>query len=459
MKRFIAVLLSLMLVLVAVGCGSSNTAEENVSNEAVTETETEAVTEPVELEEVEEDVEISMQIVWAEDSGRGKAIREILDAFEAKNPNIKVNLLGGTQDAQKVLSLILSGEAPEVIQVPYRHVQAIGEQGGFVELTGDFGGNKDLFFDQIWQLGEFDGSLFGYPWMGHSIQLVYNKTMFDEAGLDKAPETWDELYEYAKTLTIDKDGDGTIDQYGLGLIGKQSHDITWMFNMFVTQAGAELIKEVDGKERIAINSDEGKAALEFYSKLVQEVCPPDTANKNGGDVMADFRNGITAMEFQGPWGVTDIWKNGNPFEVSAAEVPAGSAGRAADIGPYMLTVPVGVEDQKLAASKLLIEFLGSKEGQEMLMKGEVADDGNYYPFRVPIRKDMKDTDYFKEHPELLVFIKGFEYPSISTPSTGWIRVEEEVYQSQLNQVMTGQLTPEEALMNIEEMGNKILDEN
>lgn len=442
MRKFIALFLILLLAVSAIGCES----KENVSSN------------DVETQEMNENVEISMQIVWAEDSGRGKAIREILDAFEVQHPNIKVNLLGGTQEAQKVLSLILSGEAPEVIQVPYKDVQAIGEQGGFIDLTDRFGGNKELFFDQIWSLGELDGQLFGYPWMGHSIQLVYNKTMFDEAGLDRAPETWEELYDYAKQLTLDKDGNGTIDQYGLGLIGKQSHDITWMFNMFVTQAGAELIEVVDGKERIAINSPEGKEALEFYHKLIQEVCPPDTANKNGGDVMADFRNGITAMEFQGPWGVTDIWKNGNPFEVSAAEVPAGAAGRAADIGPYMLTVPVGVEDAKLEASKMLIEFLSSKEGQEMLMKGEIADDGNYYPFRVPIRKDMKDTAYFKEHPELLVFIKGFEYPSISSPSTGWVRVEEEVYQSQLNQVVTGQVTVEEALQNIETLGNKILDD-
>ena len=172
--------------------------------------------------------------------------------------------------------------------------------------------------------------------------------------------------------------------------------------------------------------------------------------------MADFRNQVVAMEFQGPWGITDIWKNGNPFEVSAAPVPAGPAGRAADIGPYMLTVPVGVEGKKLEASKKLIEFLGSKKGQEMLMKGEKADDGNYYPFRVPVRKDMEDTDYFKKHPEFLVFIEGLKYPSVSTPVKEWVKVEEEVYRSQLNKAVIGEVSVEEALKNIEKLGNEIL---
>ena len=448
MKRIIAIMMMFVLLFGVVGC-SSNQSNENVQSEN-------NVEKKDELAEVIEDVEISMQIVWAEDSGRGEAIRLVLDVFEEQNPNIKVKLLGGTQDAQKVLTLILSGDAPEVIQVPYRHVQAIGSQGGFQDLTPSFGSAKDVFFDAVWNLGEVDSKLYGYPWMGHSIQLVYNNTMFKEAGLEKAPENWDELYEFAKKLTKDTDGDGKIDQYGIGLVGKQHHDITWLVNMFVNQAGGQLTKVENGKDVIALNSPEGKEALEFYAKLVKECSPPDTGNKNGGDVMADFRNGITAMEFQGPWGVTDIWKNGNPFEVAAAEVPAGKAGRAADIGPYMLTIPVGVDEEKVAASKLLIEFLGSKEGQELIMRGEKADDGNFYAFRVPIRKDMKDTEYFKQHPELLVFIKGFEYPSVSSPTVNWVKVEEEVYQSQLNQVITGQISVDEALENIERLGNEIL---
>lgn len=440
MKRVISLLLVLSMIFALTACSSENATDKTQGQDAKT----------------NEPVEIKMQIVWAEDSGRGMAIREILDEFEKENPGIKVKLLGGSQEEQKLLTMILSGEAPEVIQVPYRYVQALGGQGAFVDLTKDFSKNKDNFYEQLWNLAEVDGKLYGYPWMGHTIQLVYNKTLFEKAGLTKAPETWEELYEYAKKLTIDKDGDGKIDQYGIGLVGKQHHDITWLFNMFAHQAGAKLVKEENGEYKVAINSPEGKKALEYYIKLIKECAPPDTANKAGGDVMADFRNQVTAMEFQGPWGITDIWKNGKPFEVSAAPVPAGPAGRAADIGPYMLTVPVGVEGKKLEASKKLIEFLGSKKGQEMLMKGEKADDGNYYPFRVPIRKDMEDTDYFKKHPEFLVFIEGLKYPSISTPIKEWVKVEEEVYRSQLNKAVIGEVSVEEALKNIEKLGNEIL---
>lgn len=393
-----------------------------------------------------------MQIAWGSDSGRGKAIRTILDEFQKENPNIKVKMVGSAQNGQKLLTQILSGKAPDVMQLAYRQVQSLAAKGAYVDLTSQLGNQKDNYYQQLWKLGEYNGKLYGFPWMGHSIQLVYNKTLFDKAGIKSPPTTWDELYRDAKLLTHpDKN------QYGIGLVGKQSHDIAWLFNMFLHQAGGKLVKsDGNGGYKVAIDSPEGKKALNFYTKLVKEVSPPDTATKDGGGVMADFRNQVVAMEFQGPWGITDIWQNGRKFDVASAQVPAGPAGRAADIGPYMLSIPQGVKGAKLDASIKLIKFLGTKKGQAMLMKGEKGKDGNYYPFRVPIRKDMQDMPYFKQHPEFLPFIQGFQYPSISTPIPQWAQVENEVYQSTLNQVVNGHMSVDKGLQQITQKGNEII---
>jgi len=399
---------------------------------------------------------ISMQIVWASDSGRGKAIRELLDEFEAQNPDIKVEMLGGVQYGQKLLTQILSGKSPEVLQVAYGEVKALAAEGAFLDLTGDFASYEENYYPEIWELALSDGKLYGVPWLGHTIQLVYNKNMFEEAGITAPPATWEELYEVAKKLTVDKDGDGKPDQFGIGLSGKQGPDLTWMFGMFAAQAGAKLVKEEGGRYQVALNSPEGIQALEFYTKLLKETSPPDSLNKDGGGVMADFRNQVVAMELQGPWGVPDVWKAGNPFEVGVAEVPAGPAGRATEVTAYLLSVPVGVEGDKLAASKKLIEFLASKPAQEQIMKGEVGDDGNYYPFRIPIRKDLADTAYFKDHPEFLVYQKGLEYPFTLVPVPQWQQVSDEIYQSVLNQVVSGSLSAEEGLKMLEERGNEIL---
>ncbi len=432
LSKFLAVLM--MLGLVLVGC--SNAKDEVIGDK--------------------EPVSIRMQIAWDTTSGRGEAIQKIINEFEKQNEQIKVELVSSSQNNQKLLTQILSGEAPELLQVPYREVKNLGSEGAFVDLTEDFKAESDNFYEEVIGLGSVDGKLYGFPWLGHTIQLVYNKTMFEAAGIDKAPTTWDELYETAKKLTIDTNGDGKIDQYGLGLVGKQHHDITWLVNMFVNQAGADIVKQDGDSYKVGLNSPEGKEAFTFYKKLVDEVTPPDTATKDGGAVMADFRNEVVAMEFQGPWGITDIWKNGSPFEVAAALAPAGPGGSASDLGPYMLAIPSGIDEKKEVAVKELIKYLGSKEAQEMIMLGEKGEDGNYYPFRVPMRKDLAEADYFKENPDFLVFIEGLKNPSISSPVEAWVRVEEEVYQAELNNLVTGNKTVEEVLKTIEEKGNEIL---
>jgi ABC-type glycerol-3-phosphate transport system substrate-binding protein len=397
-----------------------------------------------------------MQISWAEDSGRGKAIREILDAFEAENPDVKVTLLGGNQTNQKILTLVLSGQAPEIIQANYQNVRGLAREGAFQDIGADFSAEAAIFHELPWKLGQSKNVQYGIPWMGHTIQLVYNVDLFQKAGLAGPPKTWDELYAAAKKLTVDKDGDGKIDQWGIGLAGKQDNDILWMVNMFMYQGGASLVKESGGKTVVALNSPEGRAALEFYLKLVKECAPPDTGNKNGADNMNDFRNQVVAMELQGPWGVTDIWKSGNPFKVEAAPVPAGKAGRFADVGLEYLTIPDGIQGAKREAAVKVVKFLASKKGQEMLMKGEIASDGKYYPFRVPIRKDMADTEYFRKNPVFRPFIDGFATPSLSMPVEAWFQVEQEVYRSELNKAVVGMTSVAEALAAVEKQGNAIL---
>ncbi|MDN4075983.1 ABC transporter substrate-binding protein [Fictibacillus terranigra] len=405
----------------------------------------------------EQPVSIRMQIAWATDTERGKAIQRIIDIFEKQNENIDVKLVGSSQNNQKLLTQLLSGDAPEVLQIPYRDELSLGSQGAFVDLTKEFHDQKNYYYENIVKLGTVNNKLYGFPWLGSSIQLVYNKTMFEEAGITSPPDTWEELYEIAKKLTKDTNGDGKIDQYGIGLVGKQHPDIAWLVSMFFNQAGANLVEKEDGNYQVALNSQEGKQALDYYKKMVDEVSPPDTANKDGGGVMADFLNGEVAMEFQGPWGITDIWQNGSPFEVAAAPTPAGPAGRASDLGLYMLSIPADIEKEKEEAAKRLISFLASKKAQEMILTGEKGKDGKYYPLRLPMRKDLASTDYYKKHPEFLVFMEGLEYPSISSPTDSWARVQEEVYQSELNKLVTGK-SAENVLRTIEEKGNKLIEQ-
>lgn len=447
MKKIIRATLSSVVALsLLAGCASADETETTGTTDTTETTETDA-------NDSDEQTEISLQIIWDADSDRGKTIQTILDGFEEENPDIKVNLVGSSQNNQKLLTQLLSGEAPEVMQVGYRDLQGLATEGVFYDMTDDFSDAADEYYENIFELGISEGNLYGMPWNGHAVGLVYNKDMFDAAGIDAPPTTWDELYEDAKALTIDTDGDGEIDQYGLGMVGKQGYDLVWNVNQFMKQGGTVFMND---DHTVGMNTEEGIASLEYYKKLLDETAPKDSAEKDGSGVMADFRNGVTAMEFQGPWGVTDIWQNGYPFEVGSALMPAGPAGSFADIGVTDLVIPSSVTGDELDASLRLIEYLTDKPAQEVLIRGALGDDGNYYPFRVPLRKDMADTEYLVEHPELNVFIEGLATPCISPLDANWTQVENEVLASEYSSVVIGAETPAEALQVIEEKGNEIL---
>ena len=80
------------------------------------------------------------------------------------------------------------------------------------------------------------------------------------------------------------------------------------------------------------------------------------------------------------------------------------------------------------------------------MDGEYnADLDQYYPFRVPLRKDMADSDYFTAHPQFNAFVEGFEFPSIEVPSPDWSIVRDGSLQAEFSAIASGDKTVLEAV--------------
>jgi multiple sugar transport system substrate-binding protein len=70
---------------------------------------------------------------------------------------------------------------------------------------------------------------------------------------------------------------------------------------------------------------------------------------------------------------------------------------------------------------------------------------------------MADTRIIKNNPEYLLFIEGFDNPSIDVPVPKWQIIKDEYYGIGLHKVMTGEMDISEFLELIETEGNKILN--
>jgi len=108
--------------------------------------------------------------------------------------------------------------------------------------------------------GTYDGKFYGMPDLSSARALFYNKALFEQAGIDAPPTTWDEFVEDAKAITAL--GNGVVGYaQPLGPEEAQAELAIWLFNN-----GGDF--KVDGAW--TINSPENIETLEFLKSLSVE---------------------------------------------------------------------------------------------------------------------------------------------------------------------------------------------
>ncbi len=390
---------------------------------------------------------ISFRITWTDYSGRGQAILKIVNDYNTSQPGAAVQLLGGDEDEETIRALLAS-QPETVFMLPYRYVQYFGDLGSLLDLSETFAEEQTLFYPAIWKLGTMGGKTYGIPWLGHSMCLLYNKNLLKEAGVDP-----DSIQSVDALVSALEQVERNTSARGIGLVGAESNDVSWMVNQFVYGFGGKLVN--DAGTQVAVNSPQAEAAIDFYKNVLGAHAQPSWTEDTGVEVMEAFRQQQVAFEIQGIWGITDIQKNGSPFEVGAIALK--DIGLYAEVGPMMLSIPAGMSEGGREQAVSFIRYLISKDAQEQILNGEYSvEHDTYYPFRTPIRTDMADMPLVQMNPVYQVFIEGFEQPSVDVPVPAWQTVKSEFYEPGLHRVMTGELSIPDFLAQMETEGNRIL---
>jgi len=169
-------------------------------------------------------VVVEAGLLSAGDKGRGAAqwITNELGAFDRAHPGIRLKTFGVAQPLRYEQPLESIPRLPENVvgvdswsgyEIPY-----LVSQGLIVPIENFLPDNAfqtDWFDDALWQPVRYNGKTWGVPWASQSLFLVCNGPMFEQAGIGRPPATWDEMFECARRLTRDTNGDGNIDQWGL----------------------------------------------------------------------------------------------------------------------------------------------------------------------------------------------------------------------------------------------------
>ncbi|ARK31227.1 ABC transporter substrate-binding protein [Halalkalibacter krulwichiae] len=353
-KRLFSTCLSMIM---AVGLMAGCSSNESGNSSAGEGTQTEKNEEVVTLNFFQFKVEIADQL------------QEMLTEFEAEHPNIKVKLetVGGGADYGAALKAkFASGEKPDIFN-----------NGGFNELElwkehlADL--SNEPWVDHLLPIGKVpmtdeDGTLYGMPVNLEGYGFIYNKDLFEQAGIEEPPATMAELQEVVQKL---EENDITAFAAGYAewwVIGQHLLNIP-----FAQQEDPVAFIEglKDGSESFIGN----KHFEEFKQVIDTEInygnSNPLTTDYNTQVTL--FASGETAMIQQGNWTENMIYQINPEMNMAFLPIPLNDEEGANRI-------PVGVpnnwalnkDSEHLEEAKVLLDWMVSSETGQRYMTEEFA---------------------------------------------------------------------------------------
>jgi multiple sugar transport system substrate-binding protein len=203
--------------------------------------------------------------------------KEIVPAAE-KALGIKLNIetINGNDLQARTTSAIQSGAGPDVIcglnNWPQLYAESVADVSDLAEEIGKAQGG---FYDESKVVAHDGKKWIGVPWCVLGAMIVYRKSWFEEIGLSKFPETWEEYHAAGKKLKAKGQPLGQTLGHTFGDAPTFSYPYLWSWG------GKEV--EADGKT-VVLN---GKAAVDSV-KFMQSFWKD--AHDEGGLAWDDTSN-------------------------------------------------------------------------------------------------------------------------------------------------------------------------
>lgn len=382
-------------------------------------------------------------------------IEKICTDFNAENPDIVVEpVYTGNYDdtVTKIQTAVQGGTPPDVFVSLATQRFTMASTGMAMPLDdliakdGDEGkAYIDDFLSGFMEDSYVDGKIYSIPFQRSTMVLFYNKDAFKEVGLDpeKAPETWDEVAEYAQKLTNDN-------RYGVG-IALNSGSAQWAFTGFCLQnsVNGENLMTDDGKA-VLFDTPENVEALQFWLDLQNKYKCMAPGIVQWTDLPTQFLAGEVGMIYHTTGNMANISQNAT-FDFGTAFLP-GNKRVAAPTGGGNFYISSGISEERVDAAWKFIKFATDTEraAQWSLDTGYVAT-----------RESCFDTelikDYYAELPQAKV---AYEQIPMAKPELTTYNASEiwRILNDNIQAAVVGDATPEEALKNAQEQATEVLAE-
>ncbi|MER7275122.1 sugar ABC transporter substrate-binding protein [Dactylosporangium sp. NPDC000244] len=227
-----------------------------------------------------------------------KDLDDIRAAFEKANPDIKVQVQTAAYKDYftQLQTSIAGGTAPDTFELDYQNFVTYAQAGSLADLAGPSAGDKtwqpSVLASSALDAFKHDGKQYALPESFSTVVLIYNKALFDAAGVAYPTPDWKWSDETAAAQKLTDKAKGVYGDF---------QPVT--FNEFykaVSQAGGSFLSG-DGK-KATFNSPQGVAAAKWLIGKPGATMP--TLTEVGGTPDFDtnlFKSGKLAMWHNGNW--------------------------------------------------------------------------------------------------------------------------------------------------------------
>lgn len=256
--------------------------------------------------------------------------KNVVEAYNKSHKNqVKLEIIPNDDMEGKVGGASQTDSLPDILAGDVVRIPYWASEGIFTDITKQIDGldNKaDLQQGHI-EAGTVDGAEYTLPFITDVSVMVWNKTLYKEAGLDpeQGPKSIAEFTEQAKKVAaLNKDGVA-----GSYLAGQSGGAL--VFDLFPSVwADGESVMNKDGSEA-TLDNDSMKGVLDAYKELANTTNGLGAGSKEetGATWTAPFANGkIGVMPYPNTstTALFDAEKDGG-FEVGVAPIPGTKAGK------------------------------------------------------------------------------------------------------------------------------------
>ncbi|MGB4872943.1 MAG: sugar ABC transporter substrate-binding protein [Candidatus Promineifilaceae bacterium] len=301
------------------------------------------------------------------DPAEYNAYEDLVDTFNAGHDDIQVELTHVPSPGEyrtRLLTEFAAGTPPDISLMNYRRVVSFAANGMLEPLDSYLAQSSLIqpedFYPVALDAFTWQGQLMCLPQNISSLVVYYNADLFAAAGLPEPADkwTWEEFGQTAVTLTRDFDGDGTIDQYGLGV-----EPSLFRAAPFIWQNNGPLVDDETQPTRLTLTRPPSLAALQWFTDLhnVAHVVP-GREEEASQDSESRFLAGTTAMYLNSRRGVP-TYREIDSFAWNVAPLPNGQTSASILHSDGFCLAGTAVNKD---AAWTFIEFANSVEGQTIL---------------------------------------------------------------------------------------------